>query len=166
MNIKVAYIATLEEYYHADEAFRQALKKNSVDLYVQIALWIIAVAFVMIGQFFLGGTIAVIAFMLQQGYAKRWIVRRNFYKMVNAGETESLTFSQEHIVYECGMVSETIDWDDYAAYLETDELFMIFYNGSDHYAIIPKRAMKDDAEIDQLRQLFIRQLANYEVDNA
>ncbi len=165
MQIKVAYTATLEEYYHADEAFRQALNKSSVDLYVQIALWLIAIAFMAIGQFFLGGIIAVIAFILHQGYAKRWIVRRNFYKMLNAGELETLTFSEEKIIYECGMVAEVITWDDYAAYLETDELFMVFYDASDHYMIIPKRALKDDAEIDQLRQLCVRQLANYEVTN-
>ncbi len=165
MQIKVAYIATLEEYYHADTAFRQALSKNSVDLYVQIALWLIAIAFMAIGQFVLGGTMAVIAFILQQGYAKRWIVRRNFYKMVNSGEQETLTFSEENILYECGMISEMITWEDYAAYLETDELFMVFYDASDHYMIIPKRAMKNEEEIDQLRQLCVRQLADYEVTN-
>lgn len=52
MDIRVAYTATLEEYYNADEAFRLALKKGSVDLYVQVALWLVAVAFMAIGQYF------------------------------------------------------------------------------------------------------------------
>ncbi len=165
MNIRVAYIATLDEYYKADEAFRLALKKGSVDLYVQIALWIVAVAFMAIGQYFLGGVIGVIAIILYMGYAKRWIVRRNFHRMLNAGKMEALTFTEEKIVYECDSISEVIEWDDYAAYLETDQLFVIFYDSSDHYMILPKRAMLDEAEMDQLRQLFIRKLADYDLSD-
>lgn len=165
MQIKVEYIATLDEYYHADEAFREALNKGSIDLYIQIALWLIAVAFMAVGQYFLGSIIAIIAFLILQGYTKRWIVRKNYYKMINAGELEALTFSDAAIIYDCGVVSEKIDWDDYAAYLETESLFMIFYNESDHYMIVPKRALENEESIDQLRQLFIRQLANYEVAN-
>lgn len=165
MEIKVEYTATLEDYYKADEAFRLALKKNSVDLYVQIALWLITVAFMAIGQYFLGIAIGVIAFLLLQGYDKRWIVRRNFSKMVNAGESETLIFTNANIIYQCGMVSETIEWDDYAAYLETDELFLVFYDESDHYMVVPKSAFKNSEEQDELKQLLIRQLANYEVSD-
>ncbi len=165
MDIRVAYTATLEEYYNADEAFRLALKKGSVDLYVQVALWLVAVAFMAIGQYFLGGVIGVIAVILYKGYAKRWIVRRNFYRMLNAGKMEALTFTEDKIVYECDSISEIIEWDDYAAYLETDQLFMIFYDSSDHYMIVPKRAMLDVEQEDQLRQLFIRKLADYDLND-
>lgn len=163
MQVKVSYIAALEEYYAADNAFRSVLNKNPIDMYVQIALGLIAIAFIAIGQYVIGGAIAIIAFLWQQGYAKRWIVRRNFNKMVNHGEKETLTFSEENIAYECGLISECIDWDDYAAYLETETLLMLFYNGSDHYMIIPKRAIQNIQEENQLRQLLTRKLANYEV---
>lgn len=163
MDIRVAYIATLEEYYNADEAFRLALKKGSVDLYVQIALWLVAVAFIGIGQYFLGGIIGIFAIILHQGYAKRWIVRRNFHKMLNAGKMETLTFNEHNIIYECDSISEVIQWDDYAAYLETDQIFMVFYDLSDHYMIVPKHAMINSEEQERLRQLFIRKLADYEI---
>lgn len=165
MNIRVAYIATLDEYYKADEAFRLALKKGSVDLYVQIALWLVAVAFMAVGQYFLGCVIGIIAIILYMGYAKRWIVRRNFHRMLNADKMEALTFTEEKIIYECDAISEVIEWDDYAAYLEIEDLFVIFYDSSDHYMILPKRAIKDAEEEDQLRQLFIRKLADYDVND-
>lgn len=161
MTIKVTYIATLEEYYHADDGFRLALKKGSVDFYLQIVLWVIAIAFLLIDQYFIGCTVALVAFITQQGYVKRWIVRRNFNNIVNGGETETLTFSNDHIVYECGVVHEVINWEDYGAYLELDQLFMLFYDSSDHYAIVPKRALENDSDLIQLRQLIVNKLANY-----
>ncbi|MBS7838366.1 YcxB family protein [Wohlfahrtiimonas chitiniclastica] len=160
MEIEVTYIATLEEYYAADEGFRATLKKGSVDLYVQLALIIIAVAFAVIGQYFLGGVIAIVAFLIHQGYVKRWIVRRNFNHIANAGIAETLVFSDNHIVYKCGQVDEVIPWDDYAAYLETEQLLMLFYDSSDHYAIVPKRTL-DEASLGNLRGLLSRKLANY-----
>lgn len=164
MEIKVEYIATLEDYYAADSAFRNALQKGRVDVYVQIALALIALSFIAIGQYFLGGVIAVIAFMIQQGYVKRWIVRRNFNCIPNAGLTETLVFSSEHIIYECGTIAETIDWDSYAAYLESEDVFMLFYDSSDHYMMIPKRALTESDQ-SQLRNLLVEKLSAYEVHN-
>lgn len=165
MRIRVEYIATLEEYYSADTSFRSVLNKKPIDLYMYIILGIIAIAFMAMGQIFIGSIIAIIVYVLHQGYSKRWIVRRNFNNMAHGGETEVLTFTEDEIFYECGIISERIKWDAYAAYLETETLFLLFYNGSDHYAIIPKRAIVDEQELIKLHQLLMSQLANYEVND-
>lgn len=108
-------------------------------------------------DFTIFGTVGLVYFLLIP-YLVRKSLRRRVREIVSSKENEHILDESEVIISEAGIidrdkVSESrYDWDAIVKKAETSSSYYLYTN-SYHAVVIPKRALKSDAEREKLRQL-------------
>ncbi len=158
MEIKVTYTLALQDYYEADNAFRESQPRQKMDGAILFFLCALSIAFILIESYILAGIIALITFFIWRGGIKRWIVKKQFSKIPHADQEETLIFTQSHIIYQVNDQEELIPWESYADFIETPNQFILFYDTFEHYAVIPKRALSSETDCVALKTLLLQKI--------
>jgi hypothetical protein len=70
-------------------------------------------------------------------------------------EEYQLTFTDEHLHFHTATIDSTLKWTHYNNFFETPKAFILVY-GKGMYTVIPKRAINEPGEVDDLRNLLNR----------
>jgi hypothetical protein len=74
-------------------------------------------------------------------------------------EEYQLTLTPESLGFRTATIDSTLKWTHYSRFFETGKAFILVY-GRGMYTVIPKRALADEGELRELRDLLSRALAN------
>jgi len=81
-----------------------------------------------------------------------FVIRRWFKHNPKFTETYHLVLDRSGIQFRTKSIDSRITWEHYTKVLEDDRLWLLVY-GRRMYSVIPKRAFKDDNEMDRFRSL-------------
>jgi len=155
-SIKIKYTANLQEQIKARKLYYKHSFWSYFDKIIAllsigfgcflIALWGFSwwlIIFFIIGVFEFFNVLSLDSF----------IVKFQFKRLpVKFKEEQLVEFNEDVIIYKTAQIDSKLNWSLYYKVIETDEFFMLVY-GKNMYSVIPKRAFKNDKEIDQFKQL-------------
>lgn len=163
--IEVRFQYTEKEYIQAGRQFllmNKLLKKS--DIVLSIVLLPFALLYLFLSDF---STLSIVVcictviYMVIIGILYYLIPKMTYKQNSKLQEEYYLVFSEEGIKFRTNTIHSDLQWDVYKDFLENEAFFYLCQN-KQLYSVIPKRAFKDEEEIQRFQELVCKRVKKYQ----